>query len=138
MSIRGPFLPGGENQTPASAIVTSAELSAAINNATIRGFYVVSTKSELSLAMANKYLRTEGTTAIELNVPTCASVAIPIGSQFMIRQAGTGQITVSAITGASISRITSGSAQSSKQHATMFLLKVGSDTWDLWGDVSTT
>jgi len=85
-----------------------------------------------------QYLRANGTSAVTVSVPSSANVALPIGSQFTLRQAGTGQITFVAESGVSIAVRTSGTLATARVGAVVTLTKVEADTWDLDGDVSIT
>jgi hypothetical protein len=85
-----------------------------------------------------QYLRTNGTSAFSVSVPSCSEVALPIGSTFTLRQAGTGQVTFVAGSGVSIAVRTSGTLMTARQHAVVTLTKVAADTWDLNGEVSIT
>jgi hypothetical protein len=97
----------------------------------------VSTAREVSAADEGAYIRSDGTSAFTIFLPTCASVNLPVGFNTLIRQSGTGQITITARSGASVQVPASCSAQSRAQGATLTLIKVGQDTWDLGGDLST-
>lgn len=124
------------NRVSNTASVNLAAVSGLITTANLYSFVTVSTGREISAGDHGKYLRTEGTTALTLTLPTCASAGIPIGSSFIVRQAGTGKITVAAAGGVSVAVPVSATAQSRGQHSSIFLAKVGSDTWDIGGDLS--
>lgn len=97
----------------------------------------VSTAREVSAGDENGYIRSNGTSAFTIFIPACASVALPIGYQTMIRQSGTGQITITGRSGVSVQVPASCSAQSRAQGSTLSIIKVAQDTWDLAGDLST-
>lgn len=80
-----------------------------------------------------------GATACQINIPTNATVAFPIGTVITITQTGTGKVYLGGtgiivrstiaggwVTGASGCRV---------QYSTISLLKVATDTWTLSGDV---
>lgn len=70
---------------------------------------------------------------VNLTVPLNATAAIPVGSVVQLRQAGTGQVTVLA-EGAVIIN-TPETTKLRKQHSSASLIKVGTDEWDLIGDL---
>ncbi len=89
----------------------------------------------LALADAATVVRASNASAITITVPANASVAFPTGSVVTIRQAGAGQITLSAAGGVTINIPTGFAAKTGRQGATVALHKVGTDAWDLTGDL---
>lgn len=87
----------------------------------------------LVLSDSYKYLRVDVATANNLTVPPNSSVAFSIGTQIHIRQIGVGQTTVVAGSGVTIT--TPETLKIRKQHSSVSLVKVATDTWDLLGDL---
>lgn len=87
----------------------------------------------LVLADASKYVRLNNAAAITMTVPPNSSVAFPTGTQIVLRQVGAGQVTVAA--GAGVTVNTSQTLKLRAQHSTASLIKVGTDEWDLAGDL---
>lgn len=95
----------------------------------------VSTGRALATTDVFNYLRTEGTTALTVSVPSSSDTAIPVGSWVKLRRAGSGALTIVAGSGVSINL---GSLETLNilSGGTTVLYKVGADTWDLEGDTS--
>lgn len=87
------------------------------------------------LGDANGYIRMNSSSANTLTIPTNASVAYPVGTSISVRQVGTGATTIVASGGVTINNVGS-SLQLRKQQSTVQLLKVGTDEWDLFGDIT--
>lgn len=87
----------------------------------------------LVLADAGKYVRMNVGGANDLTVPPNSSVAFAVGVTIHVRQVGAGQTTVVAGSGVTIT--TPETLKLRKQHATASLVKVGTDTWELFGDL---
>jgi hypothetical protein len=136
---------------PAAGTLTTAEVCAVaegygftstnavstmISAAGIFAIVTVSTGRDLEMTDLGKYLRSEATSAVSMRVPTCASVAFPIGSVIYFRMGNTGKFSVSGAAGVSIQVPSSCSAEGRGQGATFSIVKYTSDTWDLTGDVS--
>jgi hypothetical protein len=84
----------------------------------------VGTLVEINMASANT-----------LTVPTNASVAYPIGAQINLLQTGAGQVTVAGVSGAVTVNGTPG-LKLRAQWSAATLIKRGTDTWVLVGDLS--
>jgi hypothetical protein len=87
----------------------------------------------LVLADSGKYVRLNNASAITMTVPPNSSVAFPTGTQIVLRQVGAGQVTVAEGSGVTIN--TSQTLLLRAQHSTATLIKVGTDEWDLAGDL---
>ncbi len=88
----------------------------------------------LALEDAGKCVSMDGT-GQTLTVPATATVAFAVGTIILIRQAGNGQTTVAAAGGVNLT--SRGSIfKTSGQHAWAMLVKVGTDAWELSGDIS--
>lgn len=78
-------------------------------------------------------LRTTSASAVSITVPANASVAFPIGTVLHVRQAGAGQVTLVADTGVTLN--TPETLKARKQHSTVSVVKVGTNEWDVIGDL---
>jgi hypothetical protein len=87
----------------------------------------------LVLSDSGKYVRMTSATAVNLTVPTNASVAFPVGTIVQVRQAGAGQITLVASGGVTVN--TAETLKLRKNGSTAALVKISTDGWDLTGDL---
>lgn len=87
----------------------------------------------LVLADKGKLVRMNVASANNLTVPANATVAFPVGTVINVRQAGVGQTTIVASGGVTIN--TPETLLCRAQHATVSLVKVATDEWDLTGDL---
>ncbi|MFP3947146.1 MAG: hypothetical protein ACLFWG_00315 [Longimicrobiales bacterium] len=88
----------------------------------------------LVLADAGKLVTLSHGSATTLTVPLNASEAFPVGTQILFRQGDAGKVTVTPVSGVTLE------AESSKltttgQHAVGGLIKVGTDTWSVFGNL---
>jgi hypothetical protein len=99
------------------------------------GISIVAYTADHTLATGDvgKYLRFSKGSAISCTVPANATVGIPVGSSIGLRAAGAGQLTVVAASGVTIN--TAETLKLRKQGSSATLLKVGTDAWDLTGDL---
>lgn len=89
---------------------------------------------QLTVADAKRtMIRMTSSSANNLTVPTNATAAIPIGSVVTVRQAGSGQTTIVAAGGVTVN--TPETLLLRKQGSSASLIKVGTDEWDLTGDL---
>jgi hypothetical protein len=89
----------------------------------------------LALTDADKVLLMTNTSAATLTIPTNASVAFPIGTQIGILRNGTGTVTFG---GSGVTILSDASKKSIKaQYTAAALLKTGTDTWQLVGNLAT-
>lgn len=79
------------------------------------------------------YVRMNVATANTLTVPNNSTAAIPIGSAIPIKSAGAGQTTIVAAGGVTIN--SPETLKLRKQHSGATLIKVGTNEWDLTGDL---
>jgi hypothetical protein len=112
--------------TQSSASTTYLPISLSTNAQT-------GTTYTLVLSDAAKLVEISNTSAITLTVPTNASVAFPIGTQINILQTNTGQITVG---GAGVTINATPGLKLRSQWSSATLIKRGTDTWVLVGDLS--
>lgn len=87
----------------------------------------------LVLADRGKIVRMNVASANDLTVPPNSSVAFAIGTIVTVRQAGTGQTTI--VEGSGVTINTPETLLCRGQHATVSLVKVGTDEWDITGDL---
>jgi len=86
----------------------------------------------LVLSDDGKYLRYTNAAAVTATVPPNASVAFPNGTVITMRQAGAGQVTLSAGAGVTLN----GNLKTAEQHASIQIMKVDTDVWDVTGGVA--
>lgn len=90
----------------------------------------------LVLTDADKLVEMNKATANNLTVPLNSSVAFPTGTQLLISQYGAGQTTVVATGGVTI-RSSGGKLKLAAQYAGATLIKIATDEWYLFGDITT-
>jgi hypothetical protein len=123
----------------ASGQVGNNHLTSTISNKVIEGdIQTINPQSgttyTLALSDAGKLVTMTNGSTITLTVPPNSSGAFSIGTHVDVIQLGTGQVTVSAALG-----VTLNSTPGSKlraQYAGGSLIKLGTDTWVLVGDIS--
>lgn len=85
-------------------------------------------------------LASNGATAGTINIPTNASVAFPVGTQITVIQTGSGQITIQAATPATTTVASTGATSTAPrlrvQNSSATLIKTGTDTWYVLGDIA--
>lgn len=89
----------------------------------------------LLLADAGKLIRITKASPGILTVPTNASAAFALGSFIQLKSAGAGQISVSPSSGVTLNSPETYKLEKQYSHAT--IMKVATDTWDLYGDLET-
>jgi hypothetical protein len=90
----------------------------------------------LALSDVNTILTMTAATGTNLQIPTNANVAFPIGTQILVQQGGTGQITVVAVTpGTTTVQAPSSKTKTAVQYSVITLIKLAADTWGLAGDL---
>lgn len=99
----------------------------------------VSATKTFSLSDAGTFQNCTNSTAITLTVPADVTTNFPIGSEITINQDSTGQITLSAASGAFIRR--QGSTNTTGhilvgQYSLVFLKKVAANEWRAYGGLS--
>lgn len=82
---------------------------------------------------AGKYIKMNAAGVNTVTVPTNASVAFDIGTQIVIRQSGAGKTAILPAGGVTIN--TPETLSLRKQHSTATLVKVGTNEWDVVGDL---
>ena len=89
----------------------------------------------LVLGDAGRIVEMNVGTANNLTVPLNSSVAFVIGTEIVISQYGAGQTTIVATSGVTL-RSKSGQLKIGNQYTAVTLVKVGTDEWYVWGNVS--
>ena len=77
-------------------------------------------------------MRYTNAAAVTATVPPNASVAFNTGTVITMRQAGAGQVTLAAGAGVTLN----GDLKTAAQHASIQIIKVGADVWDVTGGVA--
>lgn len=84
---------------------------------------------------AYKHIRVSNAGAVSVTIPDSATLNFPIGTNISIIQAGAGQITITSGAGVIINSADS-LVSTRVQYSTISLIKVGTDEWDLAGDIA--
>ena len=88
----------------------------------------------------NELITASNASAQTYSIPTNASVAFPIGSQINIIQIGAGQVTINAVTSGTTTVLSNGATAAAPklrvQYSSATLVKVGTDTWYVIGDIA--
>jgi hypothetical protein len=82
----------------------------------------------------NKLVELSNTSAITVTVPLNSSVAFPVGSQIMLLQTNTGQVTVAGAGGVTVN--SNPGLKLRAQWSSATLIKRATDTWVLVGDTT--
>lgn len=83
---------------------------------------------------SNKLVELSNTSAITVTVPLNSSVAYPVGSQIMLLQTNTGQVTVAGAGGVTVN--SNPGLKLRAQWSSATLIKRATDTWVLVGDTT--
>jgi hypothetical protein len=87
------------------------------------------------LTDVGSYIRTTSSSATTVTVPPNSSVAVPIGGEVILFQAGTGQVTIVAGSGVTLNS-KDGNLKISGRYGAATCKKVATDTWDVIGDLT--
>jgi hypothetical protein len=93
------------------------------------------TSDTLVLADAGKVITESNASAITQTVPPNSSVAFPTGTQIDFVSIGAGQVTMAPGSGVTLNS-RGGKLKSAGQHAAWTIVKVATDTWQVFGDLS--
>ncbi len=126
----GPTGPTGATGSAGAIGVTGSDAS------TILTANRQTTNYTLVLADANKLVEMNIGSTNSLTVPPNSSVAFLTGSQILLAQYGAGQTTIVAATGVSV-RSSGGKLKLSAQYSGASLVKIATDEWYLFGDITT-
>ena len=94
------------------------------------------TTYNLVLTDAHKTVTLTNGSAIDARIPTNAGTAFPIGTRIELLQGGAGQVTVAPTGGVTLNS-SGGKTKLAAQYAQATILKVATDTWYLFGDITT-
>ena len=94
------------------------------------------TSYTITLPDNGRHITLSNSSPITLFVPTNATVLFPIGSQIMISQLGTGQVTVAAVTPGTTSVNGNNGTRTAGQYAIISLIKIATDSWIIGGDAT--
>lgn len=90
----------------------------------------------LALSDAAKIVEMNVGTANNLTIPLFVNVAFPTGTQILISQYGAGQTTIVPDSGVTL-RSSGGKTKLMNQYSGATLLKIGTNEWYLFGDITT-
>ena len=114
----------------ASKKITGAQLKdSTLNEQTVTTYNLVLTDAHKTVIVTNG-------SAIDLKIPTNSGIAFPIGTRIEIIQGGAGQITIVPSGGVTVNS-SGGKTKLSAQYAVATILKVATNTWYLFGDITT-
>ena len=94
------------------------------------------TTYNLVLTDAHKTVIVTNGSAIDLKIPTNSGIAFPIGTRIEIIQGGAGQITIAPSGGVAVNS-SGGKTKLAAQYSVATILKVATNTWYLFGDITT-
>lgn len=89
------------------------------------------------LADQGKVVRGSNAAAQTYTIPTNATAAIAIGGSIAIRQVAAGAITITPAGGVTLNIPSGYVAKTGRQGAVLMIHKVGTNEWDLTGDLAT-
>ena len=116
--------------TYTSKKITGAELKGSTLNAqTVTTYNLVLTDAHKTVTLTNG-------SAIDARIPLNSGTAFPIGTRIELIQGGAGQVTVAPTTGVTVNS-SGGKTKLAAQYAVATILKVATDTWYLFGDITT-
>jgi hypothetical protein len=119
------------NKTLTAPVINGATIGTSIINLTINA--QTGTTYTPVLADNGKLVTLSNASAITLTVPTNASVAYATGAQINIEQIGAGQVTVVGDTGVTVNGT---GTKLRTQWSAATLVKLGTDSWTLIGDLA--
>jgi len=89
-----------------------------------------------TLTDAHKTVILTNGSAADLKIPLNSAVAFPIGTRIELIQGGAGQITILPTGGVTVNS-SGGKTKLAAQYAVATILKAATDTWYLFGDITT-
>ena len=114
----------------ASKKISGAQLKdSTLNEQTVTTYNLVLTDAHKTVIITNG-------SAIDLKIPTNSGIAFPIGTRIEIIQGGAGQITIVPSGGVTVNS-SGGKTKLAAQYAVATILKVATNTWYLFGDITT-
>jgi hypothetical protein len=127
-----PLAPTATSGTNTTQIATTEFVQAALSKVTIN---TQTANYTLTLADAGKFVQQNVSSANSVTVPPNSTVAFPIGTQILLRQMGTGQVTIAAGSGVTL-QSADNALKSRVQFAPITLIKVATNTWAVMGDLT--
>jgi hypothetical protein len=92
--------------------------------------YTITTKD------ANKMIRMNSSSNLQLLIPDNSSAAFPIGSRVEVMRYGSGEVSIVAVSGSEVTiRSKNNNARISTQYSGAMLTKIGTNEWHLIGDL---
>jgi hypothetical protein len=120
----------GPSGTSGTSGVNGTDTSSVIENAQTVSY-------QIALTDVNKLVSMTSGSAITLTVPLNSTTAFPVGSQILVVRGGAGAVNIAGAVGVTIN-----SALTYKylnfQYSSATLIKTGTDTWYLFGDLKAT
>jgi len=114
----------------ASKKISGAQLKdSTLNEQTVTTYNLVLTDAHKTVIVTNG-------SAIDLKIPTNSGIAFPIGTRIEIIQGGAGQITIVPSGGVTVNS-SGGKTKLAAQYTVATILKVATNTWYLFGDITT-
>lgn len=119
-------------------VITANGTQTMINKTLTNPIQTIGTNSKatsytLVLSDQSKAVEMTSATAVDLTIPTDASVAFPTGTYIVVIQMGAGQVT---ITGAGVTIQSSYGLKTRTQYSMVTLLKRGTNVWIVSGDTT--
>ncbi|MCZ4222515.1 hypothetical protein [Pedobacter rhodius] len=127
-----PTAPTAASGTNTTQLATTAYVQTALSTVNIN---TQTANYTLVLADAGKFVQQNVSSANNVTVPANASVAFPVGTQILLRQMGSGQVTVVAASGVTL-QSADNALKSRVQFAPITLIKVATNTWAVMGDLT--
>ena len=114
----------------ASKKITGAQLKdSTLNAQTVTTYNLVLTDAHKTITLTNG-------SAIDARIPLNSGTAFPIGTRIELLQGGAGQVTVAPTSGVTLNS-SGGKTKLAAQYAQGTILKVATNTWYLFGDITT-
>ena len=124
-------------ETNAETAETGAEAALAQVNAVMPLNTQTGTTYTLVLTDLGKTIRMTNGSANTVTIPLNASVAFDTGTTIVLRQSGAGTTTLEGDTGVTLNGVSGGSGDMIAQYMDVMLQKVGTDTWEVAGAITT-
>ena len=124
-----------------TSAVGTVSISSLLNGANVeyRSITVNAQSNNYTLVATDisKLINCTSGSARQVTVPTNASAAIPVGSQILVVQTGSGTVTVKGATGVTVNGVSAGGAAISDRYQLVGLLKIATNEWLLSGPIGT-
>jgi len=132
-----------QNPTNATSTPTASKIPIADSNGSLNSWIngqninaQTGTTYTFVLSDAGKLVTFNNASAITVTIPANSSVAFPIGTHIDCMQLGAGKVTFSPASGVTLNS-KNGNKSISAQYVGVTLVKIGTDTWVLLGDLVT-